>query len=144
MVRSPREMVEQVCRMVAGEGVVFADLFAEDGTLEYPFPLPGQPHELRGRKAIRSYFDAAPSARELFDIVDVQAVVHDTTDPEVVVAEIEHHGRSLVTGESYRFRAVGVIRVSEGQIVSYRDYMDPLTAARLLGRNSEVVAALTD
>jgi len=28
---SPREIAEQVRKMVAGEGVVFADLFAADG-----------------------------------------------------------------------------------------------------------------
>ena len=39
--------------MVAGEGIDFADLFAEDGLLVYPFSLPGQPAELRGREAIR-------------------------------------------------------------------------------------------
>jgi hypothetical protein len=33
MARSPREVAEQVRRMVAGEGVDFADLFAEDGLL---------------------------------------------------------------------------------------------------------------
>jgi uncharacterized protein len=37
MPSSPREVVEQVRRMVAGEGVVFAELFADDGVLEYPF-----------------------------------------------------------------------------------------------------------
>ncbi len=56
MSRSPREVAEQVRRMVAGEGVDFADLFAEDGVLAYPFGLPGQPAELNGREAIRAYF----------------------------------------------------------------------------------------
>ena len=64
--RSPREVVEQVRRMVAGEGVSFADLFAEDGVLEYPFALPGQPRALRGREAIRAYFGDAPRSRAFF------------------------------------------------------------------------------
>ena len=45
MSRSPREVVEQVGRMVAGEGIVFADLFAADGVLAYPFAPPGMPRE---------------------------------------------------------------------------------------------------
>jgi len=129
--------------MVAGEGVVFADLFAEDGVLEYPFALPGQPRELRGREAIRAYHGAAGAARQLFEMDGVDALVRETDDPEVVVAEIEHHGRSLVTGEPYRFRALGVIRVRDGEIVSYQDYMDPIAAARLLGRTAALAAALT-
>jgi hypothetical protein len=56
MPRGPREIAEEVRRMVAGEGVVFADLFAADGVLAYPFAPPGRPRELRGRDAIRSYF----------------------------------------------------------------------------------------
>lgn len=143
MASSPRDVVEQVRRMVAGESVTFADLFAEDGVLEYPFASPGQPRELRGREAIRTYFGSASHSRRLFDMDGVDALVRDTDDPEVVIAEIEHHGRSLVTGEAYRFRALGVIRIREGKIVSYQDYMDPIAAARLLGRTSDLAAALT-
>jgi ketosteroid isomerase-like protein len=142
MTRSPREVVEQVRRMVAGEGISFADLFAEDGVLEYPFPLPGQPRRLEGRAAIRAHFAAAPGSRQVFEMDGVDASVRETDDPEVVVAQIEHYGRSLVTGEPYRFRALGVIRVRDGEIVSYEDYMDPLAAARLLGRTRELAAAL--
>ena len=66
MSRSPREIAEEVRRMVAGEGVVFADLFAAEGVLTYPFAPPGQPRELRGREAIRGYFGALGQSRELF------------------------------------------------------------------------------
>jgi ketosteroid isomerase-like protein len=140
---SPREVVEQVRRMVAGEGVRFADLFAEDGVLEYPFAMPGQPRELRGREAIRAYFGDAPRSRQLFEMDGVDVLVRDTDDPEVVVAEIEHYGRSMVTGATYRFRALGVIRVRGGEIVSYQDYMDPIAAARLQGRTYDLETALT-
>jgi len=143
MTSSPREVVEQVRRMVAGEGVVFADLFAPDGVLEYPFTLPGQPRELRGREAIRSYFVTAPGSRQVFAMDGVEALVRETDDPEVVVTEIEHHGRSLVTGEPYRSRALGVIRVRNGQIVHYQDYMDAIATARLLGRTADLAAALS-
>jgi len=129
--------------MVAGEPVIFADLFAEDGVLEYPFAFPGQPRRLVGREAIRAHFSGTSSAREAFDMDGVDAIVRETDDPEVVVAEVEHHGRSRVTGESYRFRALGVIRVRDGEIVSYEDYMDALAAARLLGRTRELADALT-
>lgn len=45
---------------------MFADLFAADGVLAYPFP-PGQPPELRGREAIRAFFAQMGQSRELFD-----------------------------------------------------------------------------
>jgi uncharacterized protein len=142
MSRSPREVAEQVRRMVAGEGVDFADLFAEHGVLTYPFGLPGQPAELRGRQAIRDYFRDRSGARDLLVMEGVEAVVRETDDPEVVVTEITHHGWSKAAEASYRHTALGVIRVRDGQIVHYDDYMNPIALARLLGRTSDLAAAL--
>jgi len=63
--------------------------------------------------------------------------------PEVVVTEITHHGQSAITGAPYRFIALGVIRVRDGEIVRYDDYMDPIAVARLLGRTRELATALS-
>jgi len=101
---TPREIAEQVRKMVAGEGVVFADLFAMEG---------------------------------------VEARTWQTDDPEVAITEITHHGQSAVTGAPYRFTALGVLRVREGEIVRYDDYMDPIALARLLGRTQELATALS-
>jgi uncharacterized protein len=143
MSRSPREVAEQVRRMVAGEGVVFADLFAPGGVLAYPFAPPGAPAELAGREAIRDFFAGRGPARELLDMEGVEAVIRQTDDPEVVVTEITHHGWSRAAGEPYRFTALGVIRVRDGQIVRYEDYMDPIALARILGRTADLAAALS-
>jgi uncharacterized protein len=132
--------------MVAGDGVEFADLFAEDGVLAYPFGLPGQPAELHGRDAIRTYFAdlGRAHARELLVMEGVEGLIRETDDPEVVVTEITHHGWSKATNGPYRHLALGVIRVRDGQIVRYDDYMDPIALARMLGRTSELAAALAN
>ncbi|HLU58370.1 MAG TPA: nuclear transport factor 2 family protein [Pseudonocardia sp.] len=142
MSRSPREVAEDVRRMVAGEGVVFADLFAEDGVLRYPFAAPGTPRELVGREAIRQYFGAAAAYRSMLEMHGVDMVVRETDDPEVVVVEIEHHGYSRGVRGPYRFRALGVVRVRDGEIVEYDDYMDPIAMATILGRTEDLVSAL--
>ena len=141
--RTPSEAAEQVRRMVAGEGVVFADLFAVDGVLEYPFALPGQPPRLVGREAIRAYFATASAARTLFRMDTVTSTVFRTDDPDVVITQIEHAGTSAMTGQPYRFHALGIIRVRDGQIVHYQDYMDPIATARLLGRTRDLADAIT-
>jgi uncharacterized protein len=123
-------------------GVRIGGAGAEDGVLAYPFAPPGQPAELRGRDTIRSYFSALGGARELFVQDGVEAAVWETDDPELVITEITHHGRSNVTGGTYRFSALGFIRVRDGEIVRYDDYMDPIALARLLGRTGELAAAL--
>jgi ketosteroid isomerase-like protein len=143
MSRSPREVAEDVRRMVAGEGVVFGDLFAVDGVLRYPFAPPGTPRELKGRDTIREYHRAAAARRSLLEVEGVDMIVRDTDDPEVVVVEIEHHGHSHGSGGPYRFRALGVVRVRDGEIAEYDDYMDPIAMAALLGRTQDLVAALS-
>jgi ketosteroid isomerase-like protein len=51
--------------------------------------------------------------------------VHQTGDPEVVVAELELRGTVRGTGRPFAFPSVGVIRVRDGRIVAYRDYYNP-------------------
>jgi hypothetical protein len=140
--RSPREVADLVRRMVAGENVGFGDLFAEDAVLSYPFAAPGQPDQLVGREAIKAFFGRLGDARSLFRMDEVDAVIRETDDPEVVVAEIRHHGWSHVTNAPYQQTAVGVIRVRDGLIVRYDDYMNPITLVQLLGRTDDLVAAL--
>ena len=142
MPSTPREIAEQVRKMVAGEGVVFADLFAVDGIMAYPFAPPGHPAELRGREGIRAFFAGMGPSRELFAMEGVEAQAWQTDDPEVVITEITHHGQSSITGAPYRFTALGVIRVRGGEIVRYDDYMDPIALAILLGRTRELATAL--
>jgi ketosteroid isomerase-like protein len=142
MSRSPRDVVELVRRMVAGEGVRFADLFAADGVLRYPFAPPGMPRELAGRDTI-SAFHGAEGARDLLKMEGVDMVVRETDDPEVVVTEIEHYGRSAALDGPYRFRALAVVRVRDGEIVSYDDYIVPIALATLLGRKQDLVTALS-
>jgi uncharacterized protein len=139
---TPRQVAEQVRKMVAGEGVVFADLFAADGVLAYPFAPPGQPPGLRGRDAIRDHFSGLGQSRQLFVMEGVDAETWETDDPDVVVTQITHRGQSAVTGGPYTFTALGVIRVRDGEIIRYDDYMDPIALARLLGRTQDLAAAL--
>jgi ketosteroid isomerase-like protein len=140
--RTPREVAELVRQMVAGEGVVFADLFAEDGVLRFPFAPPGMPREIRGREAIRASRAAEADRRSLLAMDGVDLLVRETDDPEVIVTEIEHYGHSHALNRPYRFRALGVIRVRGGEIVSYDDYMDPIAMAALLGLTDALAASL--
>ncbi len=70
--------------------------------------------------------------------------IHETADPEVIVAEFEYRGTVPGTGEPFALPGIFVIRVRDGQIVSSRDYVDHLGLARALGRLDEIVTALKD
>ena len=55
--------------------------------------------------------------------------VHETTDPEVIIVETTTSGRVVETGRRFELPAIAVLRIHGGEIVSYRDYVNPLAAA---------------
>jgi ketosteroid isomerase-like protein len=69
-------------------------------------------------------------------------VIHDTTDPEVIVAEFTYRG----DGDHGPFAVpcVFILRVRDGQIIASRDYTDHLSFARIGGRLDELFAQLKD
>ena len=68
----------------------------------------------------------------VFTCLSHDVVVHETTDPEVIVAEYDYSGESLTTGKSFEAANIQVLRIRDGLIVFSRDYHDYLkiTAAR--------------
>jgi uncharacterized protein len=126
---TPRQLLERTHTLIL-EGRLddYADLFAEDGVFEIPFAPAGVPRRIEGRDALRSLFRAgAERSRRTarFTGVDYRAV-HETADPEVVVAEFEVRGERTQGGEPFTFSDVIVLRAREGRILSLRDYWNPL------------------
>jgi ketosteroid isomerase-like protein len=105
----------------------FADRFAEDAVLEFPFaPEGSMPARVEGRESIRTTAVAISrrmqSAGRRLRAID-NVVVHETTDPEVVVVEFDALGESTITDSSYKMPDIQVWRVRNGEVVSMRDYM---------------------
>lgn len=103
--------------------------YAEVTDVRHPF-APAGDTPLRSRATLRAHFAAAPSRGvERFEPVD--AVVHETADPEVVVFEFSYavtaHGRAFTVPNIF------VLRVRDGVIVESRDYAHHLAMARGLG-----------
>jgi uncharacterized protein len=142
MSRSSREVAEEVCKLIADGGII-ADLFAADGVLAWPFRMPGQPAEVRGRDAIRAHLTAMLGPmRELLAVESVEGTIHETDDPEVVMLQLVQHGQSRAAKAPYQLSALAVIRVRDGEIVRYDDYVNPIGLATLFGRQRELAAAL--
>jgi ketosteroid isomerase-like protein len=125
---SPRDVFERGQRMLLDFDLDgFADLFAVDGVLELPFAAPAARRRYEGREEVRHDMrERGGRAREA-DVRIVRfrsLVVHETTDPEVIVAEFV---QDVAFGEHTREMAfVQVVRVRDGEIVAFRDYMDTL------------------
>jgi ketosteroid isomerase-like protein len=146
-VPSAREVAELIRQRLADvdmSGLV--DLFADDAVFEYPFGFPGAPSELRGRDEIRAHLvESRRDVPSLIDVTEVHSTVHETTDPDVVVCELEVAGTTTATGEPFRFASsVGVLTVHNGLVVRFRDYTNVLGAAAATGRTRDAVFAPTE
>jgi ketosteroid isomerase-like protein len=105
-----------------------ADLYAEDITLELPFRLPGVPRVTKGREELRRRFRTAGRRRRLTKSANV--VVHETTDPSVLVTEFDLHGEA--GGSAFVSSYVLVLTIRDGLITHSRDYTDTAAAAERL------------
>lgn len=119
-----------------------ADLYDERVVIEMPFSAaslsPGRVET--GREELRERFRAGRAVR-VYSRVD-HVVVHETSDPEVIILEYDLHGEMLSTGSMFIQSFVMITTIRDGAIVHSRDYTNPITGARMLGRVPELVAEL--
>ncbi|MEE6261605.1 nuclear transport factor 2 family protein [Plantactinospora sonchi] len=127
-----REIVRQMLRAGRETDIeTFVGLMAPDGYLEWPYRPPGVPARLRGRAEIRRHLTEVANGFVRFDeYCDV--VMHETTDPEVVIVEYEAHGTVVPTGAPIQQTVIAVFRVRDGQVLSYRDYINPIPLVEAL------------
>jgi ketosteroid isomerase-like protein len=140
MPASPREVFERHRRAITARAwSELAALYAADVVVDLPFNLP-EPLRLQGREQLHARFLGGaklPLEMEMHNLV-----VHETLDPEVIVAEFDYHGR-MTDGSGREFDAANVIvmRVRNGLIVSSRDYHNHAVLAQFLGDVAELTTA---
>jgi ketosteroid isomerase-like protein len=98
------------------------DLYGEDAVVLHPFAIDATAR-LVGREQLREHFAGMATIDLEMRAHDV--IVHETGDPEVVVAEFAYHGRVGKDGRQFKLPAVFVLRVRGGRIVESRDYLGP-------------------
>jgi ketosteroid isomerase-like protein len=135
-------LVAGVCRLVAGDVSQvdeLAALYAERTLVKHPMaPLGDTP--LHTRDQLRRHFAGGTDMTPIPDYRTADVVVHETADPEVIVAEFRYLG--TVKGRSFQVPCVFVMRVRDGQIVESRDYISPLDRVRALGGLGELFERL--
>ncbi|WP_214320133.1 nuclear transport factor 2 family protein [Nonomuraea sediminis] len=108
------------------------ELMAPDGVIEWPYRPEGVPGVLRGRDEIAAFVGEQGGIITFHEYTDV--VFHETADPEVVIVEYTAHGTVTATGAPFTQRPIQVIRVRDGRIVSFRDYVNPLPLLEVIGK----------
>lgn len=120
MAATPAEVFTELTnRINESRWTDLADLYAEDALVEHP--LLGT--HVKGRKALAGRFARlGNTAMKAFDVT-----VHETTDPELVVAEFGYETPAFTTAN------VQVVRVRDGLITHSRDYHDHVCMAAARG-----------
>ncbi|MFF3088268.1 nuclear transport factor 2 family protein [Streptomyces nojiriensis] len=121
----PPDLYRHSLRLLLDKDIAsWVALWAEHGTMEFPFAPPGWPGRLDGREAIAAYMRDYPDHIDLHDFPDLR--VHETSDPETIVVEMRGVGRVVATGTPFDMTYIAVVTVQDGQFTSYRDYWNPL------------------
>jgi 4-carboxymuconolactone decarboxylase len=118
----PRDvLLKLVSGVGAGKWDELHNLYSEDTVVRHPFAR-DESALLEGREALRRHFAHFAESGTVLSPRDV--VVHQTTDPEVVVGEFVYDGNGGIHDGPFEMAACFVWRVRDGQIVEARDYLD--------------------
>jgi hypothetical protein len=103
-----------------------AALFTEDGVYDSPLVPHSHPlHRLEGREAIRSgtsaYHRQPATYQGAINLEQSAYVLHDTTDPDVFIAEIDV-AFDQADGRRTTMSLLQIFRLRNGQITMLRDY----------------------
>jgi len=122
---SPADLFRHSLRLLLDKDIpAWVGLWAEGGTMEFPFAPEGWPARLEGKQAIAAYMRDYPDHIDLHEFPDLR--IHQTVDPETIVVEMRGVGRLVETGNPFDMTYIAVVTIQEGRITSYRDYWNPL------------------
>jgi ketosteroid isomerase-like protein len=137
----PRQVVQALMQGISdGAWGELHAWFSEEAVVQYPFALPS-PTRLEGIEAIKKYFATVSTYPMKLKMQNM--VVHETSDPEVVVAEWDYDGLVTTTGHAFRVSNITVTTVRNGKIVASRDYHNHAILASAVGRLPSLVEAMS-
>jgi len=124
MSHTPTEVFHRLVHSVCDERWEEAvQLYAEDTDVSHPF-APGASPPLRSRDELRRHFTPPPGWMSPIRRRPANIRIHETADPEVIVAEFEYQGENIASGRPFTIPCIFVMRVRNGLIVESRDYID--------------------
>lgn len=129
-IRGPRETVDLLLHtIVNGTRDELADLYAPDVRIDNVW-APGGPSTVEGREVVRARMTGTAQLWDFETLSDV--AVHETGDPQVVIAEYRVNGRINASGEAFSLGFVSVLRIVDGLIAHARDYSNPEETSALM------------
>jgi ketosteroid isomerase-like protein len=123
-----RRYVDAIADGTSNTDTLIDQLYDEDVDIEFPFARTAESRRVAGREAFRAVAAIGRAMPLRIDGVD-EVRIHQTADPEVVVAEYAVRATLETNERTGTAGFVVVLRVRGGRIVELREYQD--TAAML-------------
>jgi ketosteroid isomerase-like protein len=146
VVVGPREVFARMQQQWLGnaaDGDPNDDQLAEDVVIETPFAPPGRPRRFQGRREWLAFAEAGRASLPPLRFEECRnVVIHETTDPELIVVEYELAGTVTATDHRAAAAFIGVLRVRDGKIVHWREYQNVLAIAHALGQLPALLAGM--
>lgn len=136
---SPRDILLKLLEGLSNQDWdVLVNLYAEDVIIQWPLAVPA-PVIIRGRQALQK------TLQDGWKLLELQASnirVHETLDPEIVIAEYDYNGKARATGKAFRSANILVLTIRNGRIISARGYHNHVIAAAALGTLEKITPQL--
>jgi ketosteroid isomerase-like protein len=142
MAPTPREVFFRLVNGVADARFdELPDLYGDETDVRHPMATPAA-EPMTSRAELAEHFTVPPGKRASFPkrrVVD--AVVHETTDPEVIVAEFGY-AYDRPDGSVLTVPCVFVMRIRDGKIIESRDYIDPIRGRQARDAVDDLITAI--
>ncbi|MDL4820303.1 nuclear transport factor 2 family protein [Actinomadura opuntiae] len=123
--QTPRELFARFQRnALAGGAGLDEEMLAEDVVIEMPFAPDGHARRMEGRAAIAARLREGRAALPIIFEEFRDVVIHETADPEVIVAEYVMVATMPARGRRASANFAVVLRARDGRVVHWREYQD--------------------
>lgn len=138
--KSAVDIAHAYLNLVGKDIPAWAELLAEDAVIEFPYaPSVGTPERLEGKAAILHYMKDVPTRMPGLTFSNLR--IHETLNPDVVLAEVHGEATIAATGKHYAQDYVLWLEAKDGKLVRYREYWNPIPALAAFGGTENTLAS---
>ncbi|MEG3843589.1 nuclear transport factor 2 family protein [Microcoleus sp. herbarium14] len=118
--------------LIGKDTEAWINLFAEDAVVEFPYASAlNLPERFEGKSAI--YNHMKKMVAQMQDLVFTNVREYQTSNPNVLLAEVHGEADIVATGRHYQQDYVMRLETKDGKIVHYREYWNPVPVIDAMG-----------
>ncbi|MEG4457547.1 nuclear transport factor 2 family protein [Microcoleus sp. N9_A1] len=118
--------------LIGKDTEAWINLFAEDAVVEFPYAAAlNAPERIEGKSAI--YNHMKKMVAQMQDLVFTNVCEYQTSNPNVLFAEVHGEAEIVATGRHYQQDYVMRLETKDGKIVHYREYWNPVPVIDAMG-----------